>query len=152
VYGRTLHGPCIVQLMQMQGRVWREEQWVCTRPSHIDIEQYELADPFDLRNDAFEVKCLYEHDFEDLLHVDGCGCRAKDEQCMHRFCKLLGLTPSFTHALGSSVLIGHESALFHIYAYCLVSPACLPSSTLCLTRALLSPVLWGTPLVLCRDV
>jgi hypothetical protein len=75
----------------MQGRVWREEQWVCTRPSHIDIEQYELADPFDLRNDAFEVKCLYEHDFEDLLHVDGCGCRAKDEQRMHHFCKLLSL-------------------------------------------------------------
>jgi hypothetical protein len=75
----------------MQGRAWREEQWVRTRPSHVDVEQYELADPFDLRNDAFEVERLCEHDFEDLLHIDGCGCRAKDERRVHRFCKSLGL-------------------------------------------------------------
>src|SRR5580693_1868479 len=37
---------------------------------------------------------------------------------------VLLLTPSFTHASGSSVLIGHESALFHISLYCLVCYAC----------------------------
>ena|ERR1700677_5128857 len=59
--------------------------------SHVDVEQYRLADPLDLRNDAFEVKCLCEHDFEDLLHVDGRGCRAKDERRVHRFGEALGL-------------------------------------------------------------
>jgi hypothetical protein len=34
------------------------------------------------------------------------------------------VTPSFTHASGSSVLIGHESALFHILLCRLVIYAC----------------------------
>jgi hypothetical protein len=59
--------------------------------SHVDIEQYRLTDPLDLRNDAFEVKCLCKHDFEDLLHVDGRGCRAKDQRRVHRFGEALGL-------------------------------------------------------------
>jgi hypothetical protein len=54
------------------------------------------------------------------------------------------LTPSFTHALGSSVLIGHESALFDISA---LSPHCLSVFSYlasCLPCVLLSSVLWGT--------
>jgi hypothetical protein len=73
------------------GWAWRGEQWVCARHSHVDIEQYGLADPFNLRNDAFEVERLCEHNFEDLLHVDGRGCRAKDERRVHRLGKSLGL-------------------------------------------------------------
>ena len=59
--------------------------------SHINVEQYWLADSLNLRDDAFEVKCLGEHDFEDLLDVDGRGCRAKDERRVHRFGEALGL-------------------------------------------------------------
>jgi len=59
------------------------------------------------------------------------------------------LTPSFTHVLGSSVLIGHESALFHIFTYCLMCLACFLYLASCLARVLLFSVLWGTPLVLC---
>lgn len=51
----------------------------CTRHSHVHVDQYRLADPLNLGYDAFEVKRLCEHDFEDLLHVDRSGCRAKDE-------------------------------------------------------------------------
>jgi hypothetical protein len=54
------------------------------------------------------------------------------------------MTPSFTHASGSSVLIGHESALFHILVYRLVVLACFPYLTSCLARILLFSVLWGT--------
>lgn len=61
------------------------------RHSHVDVEQYGLADPFNLGNDAFEVERLCEHDFEDLLHVDGRGCRAKNERRVHRFRESLGL-------------------------------------------------------------
>ena len=62
---------------RMQGA--EGENKVRTGHSHVHIEQYRLADPLNLGNDAFEVERLCEHDFEDLLHVDRCGCRAKDE-------------------------------------------------------------------------
>ena len=52
---------------------------VRTGHSHVHVEQYGLADPLNLGNDAFEVERLCEHDFEDLLHVDRRGRRAKDE-------------------------------------------------------------------------
>jgi hypothetical protein len=61
------------------------------------------------------------------------------------------MTPSFTHASGSSVLIGHESALFHILLCRLVIYTCslvLPHvyhASYCL-------LYYGvTPLVLLRD-
>jgi len=38
--------------------------------SHVDVEQYGLADPLNLGNDTFEVKRLCEHDFKDLLHIN----------------------------------------------------------------------------------
>jgi len=59
--------------------------------SNVDVEQHGLTDPFDLRDHTFEVERLCEHNFEDLLHVDRCGCRAKDERCVHCFGKSLGL-------------------------------------------------------------
>ena len=62
-----------------------------TEDSHVDVEQYGLANPLDLGNDAFEVECLCEHDFEDLLHVDRRGCRTKDERRVHRLGEALGL-------------------------------------------------------------
>ena len=64
---------------------------VRTGQSQVDVEQYGLADPLNLGNDAFEVERLCEHDFKDLLHVDRRGRRAKDERCVHRFSEALGL-------------------------------------------------------------
>lgn len=62
-----------------------------SRQSNIDVKQHRLTDPFNLRDDTFEVERLREHDFEYLLHVDRCGCRAKDERCVHCFGKSLRL-------------------------------------------------------------
>jgi hypothetical protein len=64
----------------------------------------------------------------------------------------LSLTPSFIHASGSSVLIGHESALFHISLCRLVTYAC----SLVRPRVCHAPycLLYhgASPLVLLRDV
>ena len=63
--------------------------------SNVDVKQYGLTDPFDLGDNTFEVKRLCEHDLEDLLHVDRCGCRAKDERSVHRLGEAFGLFRNF---------------------------------------------------------
>lgn len=44
------------------------------RRSYVDVHEDRLADAVDLGNDTLEVERLCEHDLEDFLHVDGCGC------------------------------------------------------------------------------
>jgi len=79
-----------VQSARMQGA--ERISWsIHSKHSNIDVKQHGLTDPFNLRDDTFEVERLCEHDFEYLLHVDRCGCRAKDERCVHCFGKSLCL-------------------------------------------------------------
>ena len=42
----------------------------CQITSYVDVNQYRLADTFDLGDDTFEVERLCKDDFEDLLDVD----------------------------------------------------------------------------------
>lgn len=37
---------------------------------YVDVDQYWLADAFNLGYNAFEIKCLGQDDFEDFLDVD----------------------------------------------------------------------------------
>jgi hypothetical protein len=57
------------------------------------------------------------------------GCAAFDvfgDPCPCAGPEVFSVTPSYTHASESYVLIGHESALFHLYACRLMFPACSP--------------------------
>ena len=46
----------------------------CQITSYVDVNQYRLANTFDLGDDAFEVERLGKNDFEDLLDVDRGRC------------------------------------------------------------------------------
>jgi hypothetical protein len=47
--------------------------------SYINVDEYGFSNPFDLRDDTFEIECLREHNLEDLLYVDRRGSRTEDQ-------------------------------------------------------------------------
>ena len=70
---------------------------------NIHIDQYWLADPFNLRNHTLQIERFGQNDLEDFLHVDWCWRRTEYQRCMHCSCKplcLMGGKPSGTEQAG----------------------------------------------------